>query len=48
MFGENKIYISINSLRAAYENEISNQTIDHAFDFENVLKELFGSDYEEE
>lgn len=45
---EKKKQLSLSKIREAYKNEISNQAIDHAFDFENVLKELFGSNYEEE
>jgi hypothetical protein len=40
--------LTLEELREAYENEITNQAIDHAFDFENVLKELFKDKYEAE
>ena len=43
---EGYILVNPEKLQEAYENEISNQAIDHAFDFDNVLRELFGEDYE--
>lgn len=39
---EEIIQVTPERLREAYENEVSNQAIDHSFDFENVIKELKG------
>ena len=49
-FRENEIkkleknQITQEQLLDAYENEITNQAIDHAFDIDNVARELFGND----
>lgn len=39
---EEKVEVTRQQLLDAYENEVSNQAIDHAFDFDNVLDEVFG------